>query len=88
MPRYNVEADGEWACFSTIPDQFITPFMSLDEYEKWRDEQYGKNKYPLEECNRMTLREALQDMSIYNSDDEIIKNLREVGLIGECEVEE
>ena len=81
MPRYNVEADDEWACFSTISDGFITPFMPLEEYEKWRDREYGRTKSPLEHANKMSLREALFDMGIYNSDKEIIENLREVGIM-------
>lgn len=81
MPRYNVEADGEWACFSSIPDLFITPFMPLEEYEKWRDEEYGRSKSPLEQSNKMSLREALFSMGISNSDEEIVKNLREIGIM-------
>lgn len=42
MPRFNVELDGKWACYSGISDEFITPFMTLEEFEKWRDKEYGK----------------------------------------------
>lgn len=31
MPRFNVEADGEWACFSSIVDAFVTPFMQKED---------------------------------------------------------
>lgn len=81
MPRYNVEVDGEWACYSEISDEFITPFMPLADYEKWRDEEYGRQKTPLEEANRMTLKEALRDLNIYQSDERIIENLRFAGLL-------
>lgn len=81
MPRFNVEVDGEWACYSEISAEFITPFMPLADYEKWRDEEYGRQKTPLEEANRMTLKEALRDLSIYQSDENIIKNLRFAGLL-------
>lgn len=38
MPRYNVEADNEWAVFSSIVDDFITPFMCLEEFEKRKNQ--------------------------------------------------
>ena len=47
MPRYNVEHDGYWACFSSIVDDFVTPFMPLARYEEWRTNQYGVSKPPL-----------------------------------------
>lgn len=81
MPRYNVEADGEWACFSGIVDAFITPFMPLNEYEKWREAEYGKDNAPLEQANKMSLKDALFRLSLNKDDDEIVKNLREAGLI-------
>lgn len=58
MPRFNVNHDGKWACFSTVVDDFITPFMPLDEYEKWRQEQYGANCSPVYEANQMSYCEA------------------------------
>lgn len=36
MPRYNVEYNGKWACFSSIVDGFVTEFMNKSEYEEWR----------------------------------------------------
>lgn len=60
MPRFNVEHDGMWACFSTIVEDFITPFMPLEKYEQWRDEEYGRSKCPLEIANRMDYDEALE----------------------------
>lgn len=82
MPRYNVELDGEWACFSGIVDAFITPFIPRDDYERWRRDEYGKSA-PLEQANRMTLREAMARLSTNRSDAEILQNLRDAGLIPE-----
>lgn len=60
MPRFNVKrADGMWACFSTVVDDYITEFMPKDSYEEWRKEQYGVANYqPAEECNIMDYEEA------------------------------
>ena len=88
MPRFNVEVDGKWACFSTVSDEFITPFMPLEEYEKWRSEQYGLQKEPLETANRMSLARALWDMSIYRSDKHIMDNLRFAGLMEKVDLSE
>lgn len=83
MPRYNVELDGEWACFSGIVDAFVTPFFPRDDYERWRRDEYGKSCGPLEQANRMTLREAMARLSTNRSDAEILQNLRDAGLIPE-----
>ena len=80
MPRFNVEADGLWACYSTIVDGFVTPFWPKADYEQWRQDQYGKNCGLAEDANRMTLTEALWKMSVCNSDEEICRNLREAGI--------
>lgn len=80
MPRFNVEADGKWACFSTMVDGFITPFMPLDEYNEWRKKEYGIHCGSVEHANRMTLAEALFDLSLNKDDKEICDNLRECGL--------
>lgn len=81
MPRFNVEADGKWACFSSVTDEFITPFMPYDEYDEWRDEQYGLSRTPLESSNRKTLAEALFALSLNHTDDQICDNLRAAGLL-------
>lgn len=86
MPRYNVEADGQWACFSSIVDAFITPFMSLENYEKWRSNEYGKDKVPLEKSNKMTLADSLYNLSLNKDAEEIVENLRDAGLM--CRREE
>lgn len=83
MPRYNVELDGEWACFSGVVDAFVTPFMPRYSYELWRQDEYGKHCGPPEQANRMTLREAMSRLSTNRSDAEILQNLRDAGLIPE-----
>lgn len=62
MPRYNVQNPdtGLWACFSGICDEFITDWMSKDEYEAWRRKQYGVDIEPAEACNMMDYEEAMQ----------------------------
>ena len=81
MPRYNVEANGKWACFSSITDSFITNFVPLEVYEEWRTNEYGNEKTPLEKANRMTLEAALFSLGLNHSDEEIVKNLRFCGLM-------
>ncbi len=88
MPRFNVEADGKWACFSTISENFITPFMPLEEFEKWRSEQYGLQKEPLETANRMSLARALWRMSLNCPDEQIMQKLRFAGLMEIEDLEE
>ena len=87
MPRYNVESDGEYACYTSISDGFITPFMSRENYEIWRNKEYGKSVIPLEDANFMSLREAIFSLSLNKSDEEIIRALREVKLIDDPEDE-
>ena len=35
MARYTVTHEGKMACFSSIPDGFITPFLPPHVYEAW-----------------------------------------------------
>lgn len=81
MPRYNVEADGKWACFSTVVDDFITQFMERKDYEEWRQDQYGRDNVPIEQANQMSLARALRYISLYHTDEEILISLRECGLM-------
>lgn len=85
MPRYNVKnSKGQWACFSSIVDKFVTPFMPKDEYEQWRIKEYNyteKDYVPAEKCNTMTLEEAIFSLSLNHTDKEIIENLAFAGLI-------
>ena len=83
MPRYNVELDGEWACFSGVVDAFVTPFVPRGDYERWRRDEYGKSCGPLEQANRMTFRDAMARLCATHEWYEILQNLREAGLIPE-----
>lgn len=65
MSRYNVEHEGRWACFSTLTEEFITPFMCVKRYNWWRKRQYGKAGYvPLPEANTMTYAEAIERIKL------------------------
>ena len=81
MPRYNVEANGRWACFSTVVDDFVTKFMERKDYEEWRQDQYGRDNIPIEQANQMSLARALRCLSLYHTDKEILDSLRECGLM-------
>jgi hypothetical protein len=87
MPRFNVEHNGKWACFSTISDGFVTNFMDRAEYEKWRLEEYGRANYvPAEECNIYTIADAVNARSLNHSKKETIENIVEAGIdISEAE---
>lgn len=81
MPRCNVESGGQWACFSTITDDFVTPFMPKEEYESWRKKEYeGQFITPLDRTSRMTLQDALMQLSLNRTDEEIMQCMREAGL--------
>ena len=60
MPRYNVQhpKTGEWRCFSSVVDDWVTDWMDKDRYEAWRRYQYGIHCGTAEESNRMTRDEA------------------------------
>ena len=60
MPRYNVQNEkGEWACFSSIVDDFVTEFMPREEYQAWRIKEYGIHCGEIEEANQMDYEEAM-----------------------------
>jgi len=81
MPRYNVEYNGKWACYTSISDGWITPFMSKDEYEKWRMVEYGSADYaPAEKRNRMTIQEAVFSASLNRDHVELIEIMQKSGL--------
>ena len=75
MPKFNVEHNGKWACFSSIVDTFITEFMPLEEYEKWRDLEYGRQKTCLNRANKMDIEETVLHMMANKSDNphEVLK---------------
>lgn len=79
MPRYNVEHKGKWACFTSISDGFITPFMELEDFEQWRKEEYGRGRPLIEQANKMSMDEALFSMIVARSRQDILKELEEIG---------
>ena len=83
MPRFNVRFGEKWACFSTIVDAFITPFMSAHNYDEWRKVAYGREYVPIERANQMLLRDAISNLILNKSDEEIVENLRFSGLFSE-----
>ena len=81
MPRSNVEYNNKWACYSHIVDGFVTRFMDKSDYEIWRKRQYGTCDYkPTEECNMITLKEAISSIRIHNNHNETLSYLIDVGL--------
>lgn len=48
MGRSIVEHNGKYACFSSFIDDFITPFMSWEEYQVWHREDYIERYEPLD----------------------------------------
>lgn len=81
MPRYNVTHNNKWACFSSISDGFITPFMDKTDYEEWRKWQYGVSDYkPAEQCNMMTMTEAITSIRIHNTHTETLNQLCGCGI--------
>ncbi len=62
MPRFNVQnpETGEWRCFSTIVDDWVTDWMEEERYEKWRRFSYGANCGLVRDANQMDLEEAVR----------------------------
>lgn len=96
MPRFNVEYKGGWACFSGITDSFITEFMDKAEYEEWRRFEYGEAAYkPAEECNVMTMKDAVHSITLNRPRENAVRCLLEAGfqeeeceqLMFDCETE-
>ena len=81
MPRYNVEYNKKWACFTSISDSFITEFMDKVDYEEWRKEQYGINNYkPVELSNVMTMEEVVSSIRLNHTYEEVMECLLGSGL--------
>lgn len=87
MPRYNVNHNNKWACFSSICDAFITEFMDKDIYEEWRKVEYGLCDYePAEKRNMMNMHDAVSSIRLNRNHEDAIKCLLEAGLPqDECE---
>ena len=66
MARYNVQRpqDGYWACFSAVVDDYITDFMPEDQYQAWREKEYGNQAGPLTEASKMTYEEAAAEYEL------------------------
>lgn len=81
MGRANVRHGDKWACLSSIVESLITPFMSREDYEKWRAEEYGHVYYsPIQERNTISIEEAVHRMRMNHDRDEVLKTLTECGL--------
>lgn len=70
MPRYNVNKPNtdEWACYSTISEDFVTEFMPRNDYQKWREKEYGIHCGDLNDANYMDYAEALRRRCFYAND--------------------
>ena len=70
MPRYNVNKPktDEWACYSTISEDFITEFMPRNDYQKWREKEYGVHCGDLKDGNYMDYEEAIRRRDFYAND--------------------
>lgn len=81
MPRFNVNHNDKWACYSSVVDNFITDFVPLEAYEQWRQKEYGANVGPVTEANQMSMEEAIRKMIIYHSKYNVLAVLKEQGFI-------
>lgn len=79
MPRYNVFYNGKWACYSSVVDDFITDFMTIDEYEKWRDFEYGRSKPDLTQ-HQMAINEAVLGLCLNEKPDIVRKRAKKLGI--------
>ena len=78
MPRYNVQHEGKWACFSSISDDFVTGFMDKESYEKWRKAEYGLHDCePAEKCNTETMHRVLMITGIHLGVDRVKEIIEE-----------
>ena len=81
MGRMNVKCGDKWACLSSIVESLITPFMSLENYEAWRKEEYGRAGYqPMKERNTIDIKDAVHTMRLNHTGDEVFRTLVECGL--------
>lgn len=80
MPRYNVEYQGKWRCFSSVSEEFITKPMAEHEYEKWRQGQYGTDCGPVRKANIMEMQEAVEMLCLNHTPEQVMKELRYTGI--------
>lgn len=80
MPRYNVKFNGQWTCFSSVAEGFITNLTKREEYENWRILQYGMSASKLEDANQMTIEEAVNTALLHRSEKEVTEELGKIGL--------
>lgn len=87
MPRFNVEYNGRWACFSSITDSFITTFAEKEGYEAWRKIEYGLHDYVVaEKRNVMSMEEAVFSIRLNRSHEQALETLLQTELPKEeCE---
>lgn len=80
MPRFNVCYNDKWACYSSIVDDFITDFMDAEEYEAWRNFEYGNANIPLCEANQMSVEEAVFGLCLNNNAEYVRKTAECLGI--------
>lgn len=80
MGRADVKYNDKWSCFSSIVDYLIIPFVSLDVYEQWRKEEYGRMYSPILERNVITIEEAVSRTYMVHGRDKTIASLVDCGL--------
>lgn len=80
MPRFNVPHKNKWACFSSFVDAFVTRFTNKQDYEAWRKVQYGTDYRPVEQCNLMSMRDAVFSIRLHHNSNEAINHLFDSGL--------
>lgn len=70
MPRYNVQnpETKQWRAYSSIVDDYVTDWMDLEEYEKWRQKEYGKDCGSVYEANQMEYKRAEENVIFYHTD--------------------
>lgn len=66
MPRFNVQhpVTGEWRCFSSIVDDWVTDWMDEERYQAWREYEYGRQAGDVRTANQMSLEEAEEQIRI------------------------
>lgn len=80
MGRVNVEYNGKWACFSSIVDALITPFMDKEAYVEWQKKEYGIYCSPINERNTITIQEAVGHIRLNHDTEESLEILTDSGL--------